>query len=76
MTVSPKVEFVSSAESPVMVSAKVFYDKERLSLEAAPSAAERISPSTKLIFEFKPVQTNFGIDEQNPDTIPDKLRYN
>ena len=59
-----------------MVSAKVFYDKERLSLEAEPSAAERISSSTKLIFEFKPVQTNFGIDEQNPDTIPDKLRYN
>ena len=76
MTVSPKVEFVSSAESPVMVSAKVFYDKERLSLEAEPRAAERVSSSTKLQFEFKPVQTNFGIDEQNPDTIPDKLRYN
>ena len=59
-----------------MVSAKVFYDKERLSLEAEPRAAERVSSSTKLNFEFKPVQPNFGIDEQNPDTIPDKLRYN
>ena len=75
LTVSPKVEFLSSAQSTVMVTAKLNYDNKRLSLETGPTQAVTVSTNTKLVFEFRPVQKNFGIDEQNIDTVPDKLRY-
>ena len=75
LTVSPKVEFLSSAQSTVMVTAKVSYDNQRLKLMTGPTRAMEVSPNTKLVFEFEPVQKNFGIDEQNIDTVPVKLRY-
>jgi len=73
VTASPKVEFLSSAQSTVMVTAIASYDSKRLSLETGPTQAVTVSTNTKLVFEFRPVQRNFGIDEQNIDTVPDKL---
>ena len=78
LTINPKVEFLSSANSPVMVSARVNFDNKRLRLASGPTEEERVSPNTKLTFKFNPAETNFGIDQANPN--PDgpkmaRLRY-
>ena len=76
LTVHPRVEILSSAKSSVMAEARVIYDETRLSLVPGfsnPSEIVSASASSKIIFEFKSVQANFGFDPENPK--PDyKLR--
>ena len=81
LTVYPKVEFLSNATSDVTVSARVTqgdYDTKRLNLVSPTTREERVAPNTQLTFEFNPAETNFGIDQANPN--PDgpkmaRLRY-
>ena len=76
LTVNPKVEFLSNATSVVMVTASVSsssYDTKRLNLVSPPTREERVAPNTKLTFQFKPVETNFGIDQANPNPDGPKM---
>ena len=79
LTVYPRVEFLSNATSAVMVSARVNdFDNKRLRNVSGPTGEERVAPNTQLTFEFNPAETNFGIDQANPN--PDgpkmaRLRY-
>ena len=73
LTVYPKVEFLSSAKSPVMVSARVSVDTQRLRLVSGPTGGERVLPNTQLTFQFEPVEANFGIDQANPNPDGPKM---
>ena len=73
LTVYPKVEFLSSANSSVMVSARVSVDTQRLRLASGPTGEERVSPNTQLTFQFEPVENNFGIDQANPNPDGPKM---
>ena len=74
LTVNPKVELMSNATSVLMVSARVSaYDNKRLNLVSPPTGEERVALNTKLTFQFKPVETNFGIDQANPNPDGPKM---
>ena len=73
LTVNPKVEFLSSANSTVMVSARVSVDTQRLRLVSGPTGGERVLPNTQLTFQFEPVEANFGIDQANPNPDGPKM---
>ena len=79
LTVYPKVEFLSSANSTVMVSASATnFDNKRLNLVSPLTREEMVTSNTQLTFQFEPVEPNFGIDQANPN--PDgpemaRLRY-
>ena len=73
LTVYPKVEFLSSANSTVMISARVNFDTQRLRLVSGPTGEERVLLSTQLTFKFEPVENNFGIDQANPNPDGPKM---
>ena len=75
MTANPKVEFVSSARSLVLVEARVIFDTTRLSLETQPNGPQKLAQNTaKLNFQFEPIEKDFGIDQTNPNPDIEPLK--
>ena len=81
VTVTPKVEWLSSARAVVMVTPRVSFDVERLlngtlrprgSVKCLPSSSVLIY-CEKLSFQFKPKEPNFGIDQQSPNPDDPKM---
>ena len=81
VTVTPKVEWLSSARAVVMVTPRVSFDVERLlNGTLRPRGSVKCLPSSltlmiceKLSFQFKPKEPNFGIDQQSPNPDDPKM---
>ena len=81
VTVTPKVEWLSSARAMVMVTPRVSFDVERLlNSTLRPRGSVKCLPSSsalmyceKLSFQFKPKEPNFGIDQQSPNPDDPKM---